>query len=78
MALKQLTRFDTSAPSDFAPLTGTPSDCEDCGKAERVGFQFDYAYQPIVDMRTKAVFAHEALVRGPNGEGALTVLSQVN
>ncbi len=60
------------------PLAGTPRDCEDCGKAERVGFQFDYAYQPIVDMDRKAVFAHEALVRGPAGEGAMSVLSQVD
>jgi EAL domain-containing protein (putative c-di-GMP-specific phosphodiesterase class I) len=62
----------------FVPLAGTPRDCEDCGKAERVGFQFEYAYQPIVDIDSKQVFAHEALVRGPNGEGAGSVLAQVN
>lgn len=73
-----IARLDGSAPSDFSPLWGNPNDCEDCGKAERVGFQFDYAYQPIVDMRSRKIFAHEALVRGPNGEGAATVLSQVN
>ncbi len=67
-----------SFPSDFVPLAGSARDCEDCGKAERVGFQFDYAFQPIVDIRSQAFFAHEALVRGPNGEGALSVLSQVN
>lgn len=65
-------------PADFVPLAGTPRDCADCGKAEHVGFQFDYAYQPIVDVRRQTVFAHEALVRGPNGESALTVMSQVN
>lgn len=78
MVIKQLVKLDPSVPLDFVPLMGTPSDCEDCGKAERVGFQFDYAYQPIVDMRSKTIFAHEALVRGPNGEGAASVLSQVN
>ena len=67
-----------SFPSDFMPLMGTPSDCEDCGKAERVGFQFDYAFQPIVDIHSQTFFAHEALVRGPNGEGAMSVLAQVN
>ena len=67
-----------SFPSDFVPLAGTARDCEDCGKAERVGFQFDYAYQPIVDIERKTVFAHEALVRGPKGEGAMSVLAQVN
>ncbi len=67
-----------SFPVGFVPLSGTPQDCSDCGKAERVGFDFDYAFQPIVDVDRHEVFAHEALVRGPNGEGAMTVLSQVN
>ena len=67
-----------SFPIGFKPLEGSRQDCVDCGKAERVGFQFDYAYQPIVDLRTATVFAHEALVRGPAGEGAATVLAQVN
>ncbi len=71
-------RANPTFPVGFTPLAGTPRDCEDCGKAERVGFQFDYAYQPIVDLDRKAVFAHEALVRGPAGEGAMTVLSQVD
>lgn len=35
------------------------------------------AFQPIVDVDTGEVFAHEALVRGPNGEGSHTVLSEV-
>lgn len=69
---------NTNFPMDFIPLNGTPQDCEDCGNAERLGFQFDYAYQPIVDLERRTVFAHEALVRGPAGEGAMTVLSQVN
>jgi EAL domain-containing protein (putative c-di-GMP-specific phosphodiesterase class I) len=64
-------------PDDFVPLEGTPRDCADCGKAERVGFQFDFAYQPIIDVARRMPFAHEALVRGPAGEGAMTVLSQV-
>lgn len=70
--------INPSFPVDFVPLAGTRRDCEDCGKAERVGFQFDYAYQPIVDVDRRTVFAHEALVRGPSGESAMSVLSQVN
>lgn len=35
------------------------------------------AFQPIVDIHTGLPFAYEALVRGPNGEGAQTILSQV-
>lgn len=65
-------------PVNFVPLAGTPQDCDACAKGDSLGFQFDYAYQPIVDVNTRRVFAHEALVRGPLGEGALSVLSQVN
>lgn len=65
-------------PADFCPLEGTSRDCEDCGKNGRVGFAFDFAYQPIVDVERRKFFAHEALVRGPAGEGAMSVLSQVN
>ncbi len=36
------------------------------------------AFQPIVDVETGRAFAYEALVRGPHGEPAMTVLSQVN
>jgi len=36
-----------------------------------------FAYQPIVDLATRSIFAHEALVRGPNGESAYSVLSQL-
>ncbi|MHB8283369.1 MAG: EAL domain-containing protein [Caulobacteraceae bacterium] len=36
------------------------------------------AFQPIVDAVAQNVFAYEALVRGPAGESALSVLSQVN
>ncbi|OMH23439.1 diguanylate phosphodiesterase [Tersicoccus phoenicis] len=35
------------------------------------------AFQPIVDVVTSAPFAYEALVRGPEGQGAMTVLGQV-
>ncbi|MDE2356781.1 MAG: EAL domain-containing protein [Alphaproteobacteria bacterium] len=36
------------------------------------------AFQPIVDLNTRTVFAYEALVRGPQGEGAGPVLAQVD
>ncbi len=66
------------AASEFAELDETESACGDCGNADRLGFLFDYAYQPIVDVATRTVYGHEALVRGPNGEGAISVLSQIN
>lgn len=52
--------------------------CDDCRGGEKLGFAFSYAYQPIVDLETNTIFAHEALVRGPTGEGAMSVLSQVD
>jgi EAL domain. len=36
------------------------------------------AFQPIVDLRARTVFAHEALVRGIRGEPAHEVLSSVD
>lgn len=67
-----------SFPIGFAPLQGTPRDCEDCSKGARLDFAFEYAYQPIVDLERRSIYAHEALVRGPQGEGAASVLAQVN
>ena len=65
-------------PSTFMPLVAEQTRCVDCRQPARLGFKFDYAYQPIVDIGTRSVFAHEALVRGPAGEGAASVLAQVN
>ncbi|RXD04043.1 EAL domain-containing protein [Sphingomonas sp. UV9] len=36
------------------------------------------AFQPIVDIETETVFAYEALVRGPEGQSAASVLGQVD
>ncbi len=38
---------------------------------------FSMAFQPIVDMLTRSTVAYEALVRGPAGESAATVLDQI-
>jgi EAL domain-containing protein (putative c-di-GMP-specific phosphodiesterase class I) len=35
------------------------------------------AFQPVVDIKERRIDAYEALVRGPNGEGAMHVLSQI-
>ena len=63
---------------DFQPPASTARACENCGNSERLCFSFEYAYQPIVDLERGTVYGHEALVRGPNGEGAASVLAQVN
>lgn len=54
------------------------SNCEDCACGEGLEFQFTFAFQPIVDISTRSVFAYEALVRGLDGEGAGDILSRVN
>jgi EAL domain-containing protein (putative c-di-GMP-specific phosphodiesterase class I) len=40
-------------------------------------FDFSMAFQPIVDLEEEGVFAHEALVRGTQGEPARSVLDRV-
>jgi EAL domain-containing protein (putative c-di-GMP-specific phosphodiesterase class I) len=45
--------------------------------APAIGPPFTIAFQPIVDLELREVFAHEALVRGVHGEGALEVLGKV-
>lgn len=50
--------------------------CAGCRSGRDI-FPFTMAFQPIVDLETGRIEAHEALVRGPNGEGAGVVLSQV-
>lgn len=49
-----------------------------CSICERpLDFDFSMAFQPIVDVSDGTVFAYEALVRGPGGEGARWVLDKV-
>jgi EAL domain-containing protein (putative c-di-GMP-specific phosphodiesterase class I) len=52
--------------------------CIECRNGEKFHLPFSMAFQPIVDLRTNTVFAHEALVRGPSGEGAGSVLGLVD
>lgn len=46
------------------------SACPTCNCRKPLGFGIKMAFQPIVDISDKTVFAQEALVRGENGEGA--------
>lgn len=50
-----------------------------CGGAcaNGVDFAFQMAFQPIVDVSARRIYGYEALVRGPQGEGAAWVLAQV-
>ena len=56
----------------------TVTQCEGCRDSNGIDFDFEYAYQPIVNFSTRTIYAHEALVRGPNGESAASVLAKVN
>lgn len=47
-------------------------------KSRGVGFKFEIAFQPIVDILDRAVWAYEALARGGQGESAYWVLAHVN
>lgn len=51
--------------------------CSGCRDGGALDFSIRAAFQPIVDLETGAPYAYEALVRGPDGEGAATVLAQV-
>ncbi|MBC7546046.1 MAG: EAL domain-containing protein [Candidatus Sericytochromatia bacterium] len=52
--------------------------CIGCRDGKLFELEFEYAYQPIVNVATRTIYAHEALVRGPQGQGAGTVLCEIN
>ncbi len=51
----------------------------ECGLCRRGAYDFPLtmAFQPIVDVGRQEVFAYEALVRGPNGENAGSVIGAI-
>lgn len=42
-----------------------------------IGFEFSFAFQPIVDSHNREIISYEALVRGPRGEPSASVFAQV-
>ena len=42
-----------------------------------LGFEFSFAFQPIVDVHSREIVSYEALVRGPRGEPSASVFAQV-
>ncbi len=56
-------------------LRGVP--CESCRNGTPLGFDITMAFQPIVDIHERTVFAYEALVRGVDGAGAASILERV-
>ncbi len=51
--------------------------CRACRAGTKLDFEFTMAFQPILDLTDRSVWAYEALVRGPNGEPAGTILDRV-
>jgi len=66
-------QLDTQLPT-FAPNAG----CRACADDNRLEFDFTMAFQPIVDLENREIFAQEALVRGLNRESAGEIISKVN
>lgn len=60
----------------YFPIEEIEIGCDHCGA--QLPFEFTFAFQPIVNLRSQSIFGYEALVRGVNGEGAYSILSQVN
>ncbi len=52
--------------------------CAGCLNEKGLDFDFTMAFQPIVDIEKKEIFAHEALVRGLENQSAASILAQVN
>ncbi len=51
--------------------------CGACADGIAAPFPFSMAFQPVVDAAARRVYAYEALVRGPAGQPAETVLNRV-
>lgn len=52
--------------------------CSSCRSGMGLGFELTMAFQPIVDVVERRVYAYEALVRGVGGLSAGQVLSMIN
>lgn len=52
--------------------------CSGCRDGAGFELPITMAFQPIVDVTTRTVFAYEALVRGQDGRGAGAVLAEVS
>lgn len=55
-----------------------PVGCRECREGLGLDFAFSMAFQPIVDVSKRDIFGYEALVRGPENQGADYVLERLN
>jgi EAL domain-containing protein (putative c-di-GMP-specific phosphodiesterase class I) len=65
-------------PDDLLPRDAGPPGCSACRDGVRLPFKLRMAFQPMLDLRSGRVFAQEALVRGPDGQGAGWVMGQID
>jgi EAL domain-containing protein (putative c-di-GMP-specific phosphodiesterase class I) len=54
-----------------------PVTCQGCRSGAPLPFEFTMAFQPIVDVSHNKIWGYEALVRGAQGQSAMSILSQV-
>jgi len=65
------------AVTETADHAALPDRCGACIDGISKPFPFSMAFQPIVELGSRRVFAYEALVRGPANEGAMTILEKI-
>ncbi|MBV5257803.1 EAL domain-containing protein [Synechococcus moorigangaii CMS01] len=53
-------------------------ECRACNDKNKLNFDFTMAFQPIVNLKTQEIFAHEALVRGLHNEPAQDIFQRIN
>jgi len=68
----------SSGQTYFAAVASEKPGCSGCRSDTSTPIELAFAFQPIVDTASAENFACEALVRGPNGESARSVLSQID
>lgn len=61
-----------------SPIKTPKIGCGACSDETALDFDFTMAFQPIIDLQNKKIFAQEALARGLNGESAWAIISQTN
>jgi EAL domain-containing protein (putative c-di-GMP-specific phosphodiesterase class I) len=66
------------AGTDGEAASARPSACTACRADDALGFDITMAFQPILDLAERRVFAYEALVRGRDGASAGAVLEKVD
>lgn len=58
-------------------MTDLPGACRACRTPPELPLALAMAFQPIVNVQTREIYAYEALVRGPQGQSAGWVFEQV-